>query len=63
MWFKSNGTTKSKIDRVLVTEEWLQCWPECKQYVQWKEVFDHCSLMIKRLDKDWGPKPFRSIDV
>jgi len=33
-WFKSNGTTKSRIDRALVTEEWLQCWPTCKQYVQ-----------------------------
>ena len=23
--FKSNGTAKSKIDRALVTEEWMQC--------------------------------------
>ena len=28
-WFRSNGTTKSRIDRVLVFEEWLQCWPMC----------------------------------
>jgi len=62
-WFKSNGTTRSRIDRVLVTEEWLQCWPMCKQYVQRREVFDHCALMIKCLDKDWGLKPFRTIDA
>ena len=51
-WFKPNGTTKSRIDRVLVTEEWLQCWPMCKQYVQQREVSDHCALIIKCLDKD-----------
>ncbi len=54
---------KSRIDRALVTEGWLHCWPMCKQYVQRREVSDHCALMIKSLDKDWGPKPFRSIDA
>jgi len=24
MWFKSNGSAKSRLDRVLVSEEWLQ---------------------------------------
>ena len=62
-WFKANGMAKSRIDRVLVSEEWLQRWPMCKQYVQRREVSDHCALMIKCLDKDWGPKPFRSIDA
>ena len=62
-WFRSNGTAKSRIDRALVSEEWLQCWPMCKQYVQRREVSDHCALMIKCLDKEWGPKPFRSIDA
>ena len=62
-WFKANGMAKSRIDRVLVSEEWLQRSPMCKQYVQRREVSDHCALMIKCLDKDWGPKPFRSIDA
>jgi len=62
-WFKPNGVARSGIDRVLVSEEWLQCWPMCKQYVQKREVFDHCALVIKCLDKDWGPKPFRTIDA
>ncbi|XP_068474737.1 uncharacterized protein [Phaseolus vulgaris] len=62
-WFKPNGMAKSRIDRVLVTEDWLKCWPMCKQYVQRREVSDHCALMIKSLEKDWGPKPFRTIDA
>jgi len=32
-WFKSNGSAKSRLDRVLVSEEWMESWPMCKQYV------------------------------
>ena len=35
----------------------------CKQYVQRREVSGHCAIVVKSLDKDWGPKPFRSIDA
>jgi len=33
-WFKANDTAKSRLDRFLVSEEWLQFWPAAKQYVQ-----------------------------
>jgi len=62
-WFKANGSAKSRLDRVLVSEEWLEVWPMSKQYVQKREVSDHCAIVAKSLDKDWGPKPFHSIDV
>jgi len=48
---------------VFVSKEWMQIWPMCKQYVQRREVSDHCALVVKSLDKDWGPKPFRTIDA
>jgi len=28
-----------------------------------EEVSDHCVIIVKSLVKDWGPKPFRTIDV
>ncbi|XP_068503978.1 uncharacterized protein [Phaseolus vulgaris] len=62
-WFKSNGSAKSRIDRVLVSEEWFVRWPMSKQYVQRREVSDHCALVVKSVEKDWGPKPFRTIDA
>ena len=34
-----------------------------KQYVQRREVSDHCAIVLKSVDKDWGPKPFRTIDA
>ena len=62
-WFKSNGSAKSRLDKVLVSEEWLQRWPMCKQYVPRREASDHCALVVKTMEKDWGPKPFRTIDA
>ena len=62
-WFKANGSAKSRINRVLVSEEWLVKWPMSKQYVKQREVSDHCAIVVKSVEKDWGPKPFRSIDA
>ena len=62
-WFKANGTTNSRLDRFLVSEESLQIWLAAKQYVQQRVVSDHCALVLKSCTKDWGPKPFRTFDV
>ena len=48
---------------MLVSEECLKLWPMSKQYVLRREVSNHCALVIKSVEKDWGPKPFRSIDA
>lgn len=29
-WYKVNDMTKSKIDKVLISIEWFEKWPECK---------------------------------
>jgi len=33
-----------------------------KQYIQPREVSDHCAIVVKCVSKDWGPRPFRTID-
>jgi len=38
-WYKSDGTAKSRLDRILVSEEWLQIWSSFKQSSG--EVFGH----------------------
>jgi len=30
-WYKSDGSAKSRLDRFLVSLEWLQMWPMSKQ--------------------------------
>ncbi|XP_068492357.1 uncharacterized protein [Phaseolus vulgaris] len=62
-WYKPNGTVKSIIDRVLVSLEWLEEWPGSKLYAEGRSVSDHCALVLKEINIDWGPKPFRCLDV
>jgi len=62
-WYKENGKAKSRIDRVLVSLEWLNYWLDSKQYIKGRLVSDHCALLLKPITIDWGPKPFRTMDI
>ncbi|XP_068491904.1 uncharacterized protein [Phaseolus vulgaris] len=62
-WYRPNGKAKSRLDRFLITFEWLQHWPGCKQYVIDRQISDHCALLLKSKVVDWGPKPFRFLDI
>ncbi|XP_068504131.1 uncharacterized protein [Phaseolus vulgaris] len=62
-WYKPNVLVKSRIDRVLVSKEWVEVWLHCKQFFFSRSVFDHCAIVIKDEYVDWGSKPFRSLDV
>jgi len=62
-WYRADGSAKSRLDRILVSEEWIQVWPMSKQYVQAREVSDHYAIVVKSWIKDWGPKSFKSIDA
>jgi len=63
IWYRPNGTTKSRLNRILLTNEWLEHWPGSKQYILDRVISDHCALVLKRDQIDWGPKPFRTIDA
>lgn len=62
-WYRPNGTARSRLDRALVSDEWLVHWPGSKQYVLSRVVSDHCAVIVKNSISDWGPKPFRTFDV
>lgn len=61
-WYKSNGATKNRIDKVLVSRSWLNIWPTYAQYVLERNILDHCPLVMKSSNVNWGPKPFRALD-
>jgi len=63
MWYKPNGLVKSRIDSFLVSKEWCDVWPHCKQFVHSRSVSYHCAIIPKDEYVDWGPKLFRSLDV
>jgi len=62
-WYKLNGLVKSRIDRVLVSKEWLEVWLQNKQFVLSRVISNHCIVVLKDMCVDWGSKPFRSLDV
>ena len=62
-WYRPNGKAKSRLDRFSISFEWLQHWPGSKQYVLDRQVSDHCALVLKSNVVDWGPKPFRFLDI
>ncbi|XP_057426415.1 uncharacterized protein LOC130719827 [Lotus japonicus] len=62
-WYRSGGHAKSRIDRCLVSLDWQMKWPNCAQYVLKRSVSDHCPLVLKQVEANWGPKPFRILNV
>nr|KYP72507.1 hypothetical protein KK1_005097 [Cajanus cajan] len=49
-WYKPNGTTRSRIDRIMVTRDWFIQWPSCSQSLDhWFEDKD----FIGFVDETW----------
>jgi hypothetical protein len=46
-WFHPSGRAISRIDRVLVSPEWLQCWGQSSLWILPRDVSDHCPLLLK----------------
>jgi hypothetical protein len=57
-WFHSNGFTMSRLDRILISPEWLSLWGSTNVWVGARDVSDHCPLILRYNKDDWGPKPF-----
>lgn len=58
-WFKPDGSAMSRLDRFLILEGWLNLWHYSTQWVGKRDVFDHCPIMLRGEDLNWGPKPFQ----
>jgi len=58
-WYHPNGQSMSRIDRVLISDEWSTIGGDCSLWVLTMDVSDHCLLVLKGGGGDWGPKPFR----
>lgn len=58
-WYKSDGMAMSRLDRFLITEEWLCMWSNLSQWGLKRSVSDHCVVALKEKELNWGPKPFR----
>lgn len=46
-WFRPNGSAKSKLDKVLVSSEWLTKWPDSSQSILDRNFSDHCPVLFR----------------
>jgi hypothetical protein len=58
-WTHPNGVTMSKLDRVLLSEGWVDSWPNPVVWALPRDVSDHCPIVLRYNEVDWGPRSFR----
>lgn len=49
----------SRLDRILVSENWFETWGDGSLWALERDVSNHCPLVLKYSGERWGPKPFR----
>jgi len=62
-WYKPNSLIKSRIERILVSKEWLDKWSDSRYRVTDRLLSNHCALILDTTMIDWGSKPFICLDI
>ncbi|KAL5153812.1 hypothetical protein HKD37_19G053302 [Glycine soja] len=61
-WCRPNGGSMSKLDRFFLSDNWLSQWPDTTQFVLERDFSYHCPILLRSINIDWGPKPFKIMD-
>ncbi|GKV29990.1 hypothetical protein SLEP1_g38860 [Rubroshorea leprosula] len=61
-WYRSDGSAKSRLDRFLLSDGMINFWGDCCQIGLNRTTSDHCPVMLKKVNSNWGPKPFRTLN-
>ncbi|XP_016169513.1 uncharacterized protein LOC107612220 [Arachis ipaensis] len=59
-WFR--GRSCSRLDRAMVSVEWLEEFPEIRLKGGPRGLSDHCPIIVEENIRRGGPRPFRSLD-
>ncbi|XP_057790081.1 uncharacterized protein LOC131006954 [Salvia miltiorrhiza] len=62
-WYQASRGCKSRLDRILVHDQWLRYWPATAAKCLPRTIFDHCPIIFSTKKVDWGPRPFRFINA
>ncbi|XP_071704117.1 uncharacterized protein [Rutidosis leptorrhynchoides] len=57
-----DGVKMSKLDRFLVSSDFLSLWTDLKVIALDRKVLDHCPIMMSDGEVNFGPKPFKIFD-
>ncbi|GKV21745.1 hypothetical protein SLEP1_g31697 [Rubroshorea leprosula] len=62
-WYRPDGSSMSRLDRFLMSTEMSLLATDWVQEGVARSVSDHCAIILKARNTDWGPKPFQVMDV
>ncbi|XP_071728684.1 uncharacterized protein [Rutidosis leptorrhynchoides] len=57
------GIKYSKLDRFLMNEKFFNMWKDPTALVMDRYLSDHCPIMFKDEERNFGPKPFKFFDA
>jgi len=60
-WYKGDGSSMSRLDKFLLSEDWCLVWPSCMQVADLRGLSDHCPLFLMVNEDDWVPRPSRML--
>ncbi|XP_045791747.1 uncharacterized protein LOC123886474 [Trifolium pratense] len=58
-WFSADGKAKSRLDRFLLSENFIEKGAVPGQWIGNRDISDHCPIWLLCSDVNWGPKPFK----
>ncbi|GKV47369.1 hypothetical protein SLEP1_g54274 [Rubroshorea leprosula] len=62
-WYRPDGSSMSRLDRFLMSTEMSLLATDWVHEGVARLVSDHCAIILKASNTDWGPKPFRVMDA
>ena len=45
-WYQGDGLSMSRINRFLLSEEWIFLWSSCRQLALPRSLLDHCPILL-----------------
>ena len=58
-----DGLKFSKLDRFLMNDEFFNLWGNLSVIALDRKLSDHCPIVLKDVDLNFGPKPFRIFNI
>lgn len=61
-WHRANGRCMSRLDRFLLSDEWMNQWQDLAQWGMKRSIADHYAIVLKSTVMMWCPRPFRVLN-
>lgn len=58
-WYREDNSAMSRLDKFLLSSEWIQTWSVVAQWALNRDVSDHCPIVLKLGEQEWDCKLFR----